>query len=170
MEAPSLRCDLRPGDLGRVVEMHGVLYAREYGFDARFEAYVAHTLGELDLTSPPVARDRLWIAELDGRLVGSAGIVGREGGDAQLRWVLVHPDARGCGLGRRLLEEALGFCRGAGYRRVFLWTVHPLVNAARLYVRLGFALTEEKPAAPLWGLSLVEQRYDLTLGRPRAEC
>src|SRR3712207_6069084 len=90
----TIRHDLRPGDLGRVTELHGVLYAAEYGFDRGFEAYVAETLGEFGRAARP-GRDRLWLAELDGRLVGSIGIVGREGGAAQLRWVLLHPDARG---------------------------------------------------------------------------
>jgi len=122
----SIRHALRPGDLGRVTELHGLLYAAEYGFDHRFEAYVAETVGQFGRTARE-GRDRLWLAELDGRLVGSAGIVGRDGGAAQLRWVLVHPDGRGHGLGRRLLDQALGFCRVADYRSVFLWTVTPLV-------------------------------------------
>ncbi len=158
----TLHHDLRPGDLGRVTELHGVLYAEEYGFDHRFEAYVAETLGEFGRTARP-GLDRLWIAELAGRLVGSVGIVGREGGAAQLRWVLVHPDGRGHGLGRRLLHEALDFCRAAGYRSVFLWTVSPLTAAARLYTTAGFRHTETKPEAAPWGVPLSEERYDLTL-------
>ncbi len=158
----SVRHDLRPGDLGRVIAMHGDLYAAEYGFDHRFEAYVAETLGEFGRTARS-GRDRLWLAELDGRLVGSIGVVGREHDEAQLRWVLVHPDARGRGSGRRLVGEALAFCRTAGYRSVYLWTVHPLAEAARLYLRAGFVLTEEKPREPMWGTTLSEQRYDLRL-------
>ncbi len=161
-EAITIRHDLRPGDLGRVAELHGVLYAEEYGFDHRFEAYVAETLGEFGLALRP-DHDRLWLAELDGRLVGSIGIVGREEGAAQLRWVLVDPDARGHGLGRRLLDEALEFCRRAGFTSVFLWTVHILTPAARLYVAAGFRKTEAKPATELWGRMLSEERYDLTL-------
>ena len=158
----TLRHDLRPGDLGRVTELHGVLYAEEYGFDHRFEAYVAETLGEFGRTARD-GQDRLWLAELDGRLVGALGVVGREGGSAQLRWVLVHPDGRGHGLGRRLLDEALTFCRAAGYRSVFLWTVSPLTAAARLYVAAGFRKTETKPEDSPWGVPLCEERYDLAL-------
>ena len=158
----TIRHDMRPGDLGRVIELHGVLYSDEYRFDGRFEAYVAETLGEFGRTARP-DRDRLWLAELDGRLVGSIGIVGREEGAAQLRWVLLHPDGRGRGLGRHLLDEALAFCRAAGYRSVYLWTVSPLTAAARLYVAAGFGKTETKPPADLWGVSVAEERYDLAL-------
>ena len=158
----TIRHDLRPGDLGRVTELHGVLYAEEYGFDHRFEAYVAETLGEFGRSAHP-GHDRLWLAELDCRLVGSLGIVGRDGGAAQLRWVLVHPDGRGQGLGRRLLDEALDFCRATGYRSVFLWTVSPLAAAARLYAAAGFRKTETKPEEAPWGVRLSEERYDLAL-------
>ena len=157
-----VRHELRPGDLGRATALHGVLYAEEYGFDHRFEAYVAETLGQFGRTARP-GLDRLWLAELDGRLVGPIGIVGRVDGAAQLRWVLVHPDGRGHGLGRRLLDEALAFCRAAGYGSVFLWTVSPLAAAARLYTAAGFHLTERKPLDAPWGVPLSEERYDLTL-------
>lgn len=160
----TIRRDLRPGDLGRVTWLHGILYATEHGFDPTFEAYVAETLGEFARTADP-ERSALWLAEQDSRLVGSIGIVEREGDAAQLRWFLVHPDARGRGLGRRLMTEALDFCRAAGYRSVYLWTVHTLTDAARLYTACGFHLTEEAPPAPLWGTTLSEQRYDLLLGR-----
>lgn len=162
IEGIVIRHDLRPGDLGRVTKEHGELYAREYGFDHTFEAYVAATLAEFAQRLRP-DRDRLWLAERQGRLVGSIGVVGREGGAAQLRWLLVHPDARGQGVGSRLVAACLDFCRSAGYRSVFLWTVDSLADAARLYRRFGFTLTEEKPARTLWGQLLREQRYDLTL-------
>lgn len=158
----TIRHDVRPGDLGRVTELHGALYAEEYGFDHRFEVYVAETLGEFGRTMRPDL-DRLWIAELDGRLIGSIGIAGREDGAAQLRWILVHPDGRGHGLGRSLLDEALAFCRTAGYRSVFLWTVSPLTAAARLYLSAGFRKTETKPEDAPWGVRLCEERYDLAL-------
>lgn len=161
-EAIIIRHDLRPGDLGRVAELHGVLYAEEYGFDHRFEAYVAETIGEFGRAIRP-EKDRLWLAERDGRLVGSIGIVGRDEGAAQLRWVLVHPDARGHGLGRRLMQTALTFCHQAEYRSVFLRTVSPLVAAARLYLSFGFHRTERGPTAQPWGVPLEEECYDLSL-------
>lgn len=157
----SVRHDLRPGDIGRVTEQHGVLYAAEYGFDHTFEAYVAESLAEFGKAAPS-ARSRLWIAELDGRLVGSIGIVGRAGRAAQLRWLLVSPAERGSRLGRRLVRDALAFCRAIGCDSVFLWTVSDLTAAARIYVEAGFRLTEEHERA-MWGTTVTEQRYDLAL-------
>jgi ribosomal protein S18 acetylase RimI-like enzyme len=164
----TIRHDLRPGDMGRVIAMHGVLYAEEYGFDHGFEAYVAETVAEFGGLARP-GRDRLWVAELTcpeergGRLVGSIAILGREDGSAQLRWFLVDPEARGRGLGRRLIDESLVFCRAAGYRSVYLWTVTGLDAAARLYRAAGFRKTETKPPTMLWGVTLSEERYDLDL-------
>ena len=162
LEEIVVRHDLRPGDMGRVIALHGELYAREYGFDHRFEGYVAETMAEFGKLYRP-GLDRLWLAERDGRLVGSIAIIGREEGLAQLRWFLVNPDTRGSGLGRRLVHEALAFCRAAGYRAVCLWTVSGLDAAAHLYVSAGFQKTETVPPAELWGATLSEERYDLTL-------
>lgn len=159
----TVRHDIRPGDLGRVVAMHGELYAREYGLDRGFEAYVAETAAEFGRVARP-DQDRLWLAERAGHLIGSIAILGRddqEAGAAQLRWFLVDPSARGRGLGRHLLREALAFCGAAGYRSVYLWTVGGLDAAAHLYVAAGFHKTETKPPAALWGTSLSEERYDL---------
>ena len=158
----TIRHDLQPGDIGRVTEQHGVLYASEYGFDHRFEAYVAEGLGEFGRIAR-ADRDRLWLAEVDGRLVGSIAILGREDGEAQLRWYLVAPEARGRGLGRRLLDTSIQFCRDAGYSSIDLWTVDPLHDAARRYTAAGFRLTEESAPASPWGVTLSEQRYDLKL-------
>lgn len=157
----TIRHDLRPGDLGRVTLQHGVLYAAEYGFDHTFEAYVAESLAEFGKAAPS-ARSRLWIAEADGNIVGSIGIIGREGSLAQLRWLLVAPEARGQGLGGRLVRDALKFCRDTGARSVFLWTVHVLTAAAHLYTDAGFRITEAHTRT-MWGTTLIEQRYDLSL-------
>src|SRR5215207_1483136 len=106
-----IRTDIRPGDIGRVVEMHGGLYAREYGLDRTFEGYVAAGLGEFAVGFDG-SKDRLWLAEEEGgRLVGSVAIAGHDGVTAQLRWFLARPEARGSGLGGRLLSEAVEFCR-----------------------------------------------------------
>jgi GNAT superfamily N-acetyltransferase len=164
MDSPgdlTIRHELQPGDIGRVTAIHGKLYAEEYGLSHVFEAYVAETLAEFGKGYRP-ERDRLWLVERDGRLVGSIGIVGRDDRAAQLRWLLVAPEARGCGLGRHLVEEALAFCREAGYRSVYLWTVHLLPTAARLYTSFGFAKTESLPPAD-WGVEVIEERYDLML-------
>jgi len=158
----TIRHDMRPGDLGRVIEQHAELYAAEFGFDRRFEAYVAETLGEFGRLFRPHL-DRLWLAERDGRLLGSIGVIGRDDNAAQIRWVLLDPAARGTGLGRRLLDTALAFCREADYTSIFLWTVEGLAASARLYVSAGFRKTETKPATVLWGATLCEERYDLAL-------
>lgn len=155
-----LRHDLRPGDLGWIVHRHGVLYGREHGFDATFEAYVAGPLAEFVRTATP--RERIWLAEQAGRLLGCIAIVAVSPDVAQLRWFLVEPEARGAGLGRRLLNEAVAFARQAGYRSVILWTVRALTAAAHLYHRAGFQLVEEKPGRH-WGVDGVEERYELIL-------
>ncbi len=156
-----LRHDLRPGDVGMVVHLHGTIYAREYDFDPTFEAYVAGPLAEFVLRHSD--RDRLWLAELDGRMVGCIAIVGVSPTDAQLRWYLVDPVVRGRGLGRRLLDEAVAFCRNKGYTSVFLWTVSALEGAARLYRAVGFVKVEEVPAER-WGVHVVEEKYELRWG------
>jgi GNAT superfamily N-acetyltransferase len=158
--APTIRTDLRPGDLGAVVGLHGVVYAREYGFDATFEAYVAAPLAEFVRSAPD--RGRLWLAERDGRLVGSIAIVPAAPEVAQLRWFLVAPADRGAGLGRRLMGEAVAFCKESGFRTVFLWTVSALTAAARLYRDAGFVKVDEKPGR-LWGVDVVEEKYELAL-------
>jgi GNAT superfamily N-acetyltransferase len=156
----ALRTDLRPGDLGSVVRLHGVVYGHEYGFDPTFEAYVAAPLAECVLAASP--RERLWLAKRGDELVGCVAIVAATPVEAQLRWFLVAPPARGAGLGKALLGEALAFARGAGYRTVGLWTVSALAAAARLYQSAGFILAEERPGQR-WGVDVVEQRYELTL-------
>jgi N-acetylglutamate synthase-like GNAT family acetyltransferase len=156
-----LRTTIHPGDIGEIVRMHGVLYAREYNLDRTFEGYVAAGLGAFAVGFDE-AKDRLWIAEHDQRILGSIAIVGQPDGTAQLRWFLVHPDARGSGLGRRLITEALAFCRERGFPWVFLWTIAGLAASAHLYSDAGFRLTDEKTHA-LWGGLHTEQRYALKL-------
>jgi GNAT superfamily N-acetyltransferase len=161
LETITLHTDLRPGDLGTIVSLHGTIYARERGFDSTFEAYVAGPLAEFVCSPSP--RQRLWIAERDGRIVGCIAIVAASPLTAQFRWFLVEPSARGCGLGQSLLDEALGFCRECGYGEIFLWTESALTVAARLYQAAGFRKTAEKPGW-MWGVDLVEERYERTLG------
>lgn len=156
----SLRTNIRPGDLGAVVKFHGEIYAREYGFDATFEAYVAGPLAEF--VKHGSQRDRLWIAEDNEELFGCIAIVGASDQEAQLRWFLVHPKQRGRGLGKQLIHEAIRFSRNSGYRSIFLWTVSSLTAAARLYQSTGFQRVEEV-SAHLWGADVVEEKYVLEL-------
>jgi GNAT superfamily N-acetyltransferase len=157
----TLRTDLQPGDVGSVVYLHGVVYSREHGFNPTFEAYVAGPLAEF--VRRDCDRERLWVAERGGRIVGCVAIVAASPETAQLRWFLVDPTARGNGLGKRLLGEALAFCKGQGFREVILWTVSALEAAAHLYRSAGFRKVEEKPVR-LWGVDVVEEKYDLVLG------
>lgn len=153
-----LRNDLRPGDLGAIVSLHGILYARECGFDSTFEAYVARYLGEF--VAARTERDRLWIAESEGRLVGSIATLSHSGKDAQLCWFLVDPSARSLGLDRRLLHEAVAFCRYWEYEYVFLWNVSVLTTVSCLLRSVGFEKVEERPSKR-WGVPLVEELYVL---------
>ncbi len=157
----TLRTTLRPGDVGSIIHMHGVVYAQEHGFDATFEAYVGGPLAEFVRAASP--RDRLWIAERDGRIVGCIAIVAAAPQTAQLRWFLVDPSARGAGLGKRLIDEAVRFCKDCGYDNVFLWTVSALEAAAHLYRSFGFRKVEEK-AGRMWGVDVVEEKYELSIG------
>ena len=159
--AIALRTRLRAGDIGHVVRRHGEIYAAERGWDHRFEAYVAAALAEFALHHDP-ERERIWLAETEGRIVGSIAIVSAGGDDAQLRWFLVEPACRGTGVGRLLLDAALAFCRSSGRRRVHLWTVAGLDAAARLYRAAGFRLTESLPGSR-WAEGVVEERYELDL-------
>jgi ribosomal protein S18 acetylase RimI-like enzyme len=153
-----IRHTLRPGDLGMVVHLHGVLYAREYGLDTTFEPYVAKPLADFVLT----ANGRLWVAELDDRIVGSIAVVDADNGEGQLRWFLLAPEARGSGAGRRMLETALAYCRECRMPRVFLWSFSDLGAALKLYERAGFRITETR-TAHVWGAERTEVRMDLKL-------
>jgi len=158
---PQIRTEMRPGDLGEVVRLHGVLYAEEYGLDNTFEAYVAAPLSEFVLAKE-TGGQRIWIVEHRGNVAGCIAIVKNAERVAQLRWFLLVPEMRGRGLGKRLMEEAVEFSRRAGYRRIILWTFSELETAIALYRRWGFEKTEEK-AHHIWGRDLVEEKYELGL-------
>jgi ribosomal protein S18 acetylase RimI-like enzyme len=157
----SIRSSFRPGDIGWITYLHGTLYAKEYGWDHTFDAYVAEALAKFAL-SFDARKDCLWIAEKDEEIVGFVAIAGYSELEAQLRWFLVHPAHRGRGLGRLLLSKALEFCREHKFKFVFLWTVSGLTVAAHLYRSVGFHKTEQK-THHIWGKTLTEERYDLSL-------
>jgi len=154
-----VRTGLTPGDVGYITYLHGVVYAEEYGLDTTFEPYVAKPLAEF-ASSQDNPRQRIWVVEKDGVVCGCAAIVERSPEEAQFRWLILSREARGVGLGRRLVEWALEFCRAQGYRSVFLWTFSELEAAAHLYRSHGFELTGENTHLT-WGREITEQRYDL---------
>ncbi len=156
----SIRSNLEPGDIGRVIALHGILYGQEYHYDHTFEGYVAEGLARFAISYDP-ERDRLWIAEIDDQMVGSIAIVRLAESQAQLRWFLVHPASQGRGLGRRLVDQALQFCQGR-YKSILLWTVSDLTAATHLYRSVGFCRTEAKTHA-VWGQVLTEEKYELLL-------
>ena len=133
-----------PGDIGWIVHRHGALYAAEYGWDETFEGLVAEIAGRFLKAHDP-GRERCWVAEREGEILGSVFVVDAGGGDAKLRLLYVEPNARGGGLGRRLVEEALRFAARAGYRKMTLWTNDILVAARRTYEAAGFRLVASEP-------------------------
>ncbi|MEU1100642.1 bifunctional helix-turn-helix transcriptional regulator/GNAT family N-acetyltransferase [Streptomyces tibetensis] len=151
-----------PGDLGWIVQRNAALYAAEYGFDADYEALVARIVADHAETHDP-RRERTWIAELDGRPVGCVMCVRDDApGAARLRLLLVEPDARGLGIGDRLVGALVDFARDAGYREVVLWTNDILAAARRIYRRHGFVLVAEKPHHS-FGQDLTGQDWRLDL-------
>jgi len=157
----NIRTNINPGDIGYITYLHGTLYAAEYGLDHTFEGYVAAALGEF-ARKYDSNKDYFAVAELAGRIAGAIAIVGQPDQTAQLRWFLVHPEARGHALGRRLLKEAVDFCRQRKYKSVFLWTISELKTAAHLYRDAGFELTEQN-THEIWGAERTEERYELEL-------
>ncbi len=156
----SLRQDIRPGDVGFITYLHAILYAPEQGWDHTFDSYVAIPLAEFSKRRSP--QERIWILEKSGRIAGSVAVVRFSEEEAQLRWLLLCPEMRGRGLGRRLVEEAVAFSRRCGYDSIFLWTVDTLPAAAGLYRSVGFRETE-KVTHELWGSVVTEVKYELEL-------
>ena len=151
----------RPGDMGWVVQSHGSLYAREYGFDSSFESLVAGISAKF-LASFDASRERCWIAELDGAPVGSVFLVRHSDDVAKLRLLLVDPAGRGHGLGQRLVAECVSFVRQCGYRKITLWTQSILVAARRIYQDAGFVLVGTEPHRS-FGQSLIGETWELEL-------
>jgi GNAT superfamily N-acetyltransferase len=134
--------DPKPGDLGFVVHQQAALYAKEYGWDWTFEALISKIVADFICEFNP-AMERCWIAELDGKIVGSAFVVKQSEQVAKLRMLYVHEEARGRGLGQRLVNECIEFSKTKGYQTIVLWTNDVLTSARRIYEAAGFKLIDE---------------------------
>ncbi len=150
-----------PGDLGWVVERHAVLYAREFGWGEGFEGLCAGIVAEF-ARAPDPARQRCWIATRGGRRLGCVFVARDDDTTARLRLLLVESQARGLGLGRRLVAECLAFARSAGYRRMVLWTHGNLTAARHLYAEAGFRMTASEPRHS-FGQDVVSENWELDL-------
>ncbi len=153
--------DVKPGDIGWIVHRHAVLYAEEYGWDHTFEAMVAKVAGEF-VENFDAKCERAWIAELDGRIVGSVFLVKKTKTTAKLRLLYVEPDLRGQGIGRRLVETCIAQARNFGYQRMTLWTNDVLTAARAIYEVAGFKLVHSEPHRS-FGKDLVGETWERSL-------
>jgi GNAT superfamily N-acetyltransferase len=153
----------RPGDLGWVVQRHGELYWREYGYDQRFEALVAGIAADFVRNLDP-RRERCWVAERAGKRVGAVFLMKQSPRVAKLRLLIVEPAARGLGLGKRLVDACIGFARAAGYRKLVLWTQSELAAARAIYGKAGFRHVRSEPHRS-FGKRLVGEYWELPLER-----
>jgi DNA-binding MarR family transcriptional regulator/GNAT superfamily N-acetyltransferase len=151
----------RPGDMGWVVARHGIVYGEEYGWDKTIEALTAEICATFIRNYDP-KREQCWIAERDGETVGCVFLVKEDDTTARLRLLLVDAQARGLGIGARLVDECVRFSRQAGYRRITLWTHRVLAGARKLYIGAGFQLTREWTHDD-FGKTLVAETWDLEL-------
>jgi len=149
--------DPQPGDMGLVVQQQSALYAREYQWSWEFEALVAEIVAKYLREFDPT-RERCWIAEKDGEVVGSVFVVRHDDSTAKLRMLYVDASARGMGIGQRLVEECVRFARQAGYKSMMLWTVNILTDARKLYQKAGFELVEEEPTVS-FGKTLISETW-----------
>ena len=154
----------RPGDMGWVIGRHGALYAKEYGWDIGFEAFVAEIAAKFIRDFDP-HHERSWIAERAGEIVGCVFLVRQSARVAKLRMLLVDPSARGLGLGERLVSACIDAARGLGYRKLTLWTNDVLIAARRIYEKAGFTLTKSERHTS-FGKKLVGEFWELDLRAP----
>ena len=151
----------QPGDMGWVIHRHGALYAQEYGWDERFEALVAEIAAEFVKNYDP-KRERCWIAERDGEIVGSVFLVKKDDVTAKLRLLYVEPSARGLGIGKRLVDECIRFARQTGYQKISLWTQSCLAAARGIYEKAGFHIVARNNNKS-FGKELVAETWEISL-------
>ncbi len=151
----------RPGDMGWIVQQHGALYAREFGWDISFEALCAEITAQFLKEFDP-ARERCWIAEIDGRQAGSVFLVRQSDEVAKIRLLLIDPAGRGLGIGKRLVDECIAFAQACGYRKITLWTQSMLLAARGIYQNAGFVHTATEPHHS-FGQDLIGETWELDL-------
>ena len=156
----AIRTELKPGDIGYVIYLHGLLYKKEFNYGTEFETYVAEGLAEFYQQYNP-EKDRVWICEYQNKIVGFLLLMHR-GEAAQLRFFILVPECRGIGLGNKLMTLYMKFLEEKKYKSSYLLTTDDLLASAHLYKKFGFKLTEEK-SSDAFGKPVVQQRYDLTL-------
>ena len=153
--------DPEPGDMGWVLHRQAILYSREYGWDGRFETLAMKICGEFMQSFDP-EKERVWIAEMDGRIVGSVFVSRASDSVAKLRMLYVEPDARGHGIGRKLVGECMSFARRSGYTRMTLWTNNVLTAARAIYEKAGFELVDTN-AHDDFGVPLIGETWERDL-------
>lgn len=156
----TIRTELRPGDIGYVIYLHGRLYKEEYNYGIEFETYVASGLVEF-YQQYNAEKDRVWICEHNRKIVGFL-LLKHRNETAQLRYFILKPKYRGIGLGNKLMKLYMEHLKECNYKSSYLWTTNELPASAHLYKKFGFILTDEK-SSTAFGKSLKEQRYELML-------
>jgi DNA-binding MarR family transcriptional regulator/GNAT superfamily N-acetyltransferase len=158
---PYLLRQHQPGDMGWIVHRQAILYAEEYGWDGTYEALAAEIVAQFIKNHDP-KRERCWIAEKDGTRVGAVFVAKVSIEIAKLRLLHVEPEARGLGIGRRLVEECVRFTRQAGYQKMTLWTQSTLRAARHIYSQTGFQVVREEPHHS-FGKDLTGETWELDL-------
>ncbi|MGD8325648.1 MAG: helix-turn-helix domain-containing GNAT family N-acetyltransferase [Sphingomonadales bacterium] len=153
--------DPESGDLGWITHKQGILYAKEFDWDWTYEALVAEIVGQFAKDFIP-GKEKCWIAEREGEIVGSVFLVRQDDKTAKLRLLYVDEAARGLGLGRRLVDECIRFARACGYKRMTLWTTNAQASARRIYEATGFKRIEEKPRH-MFGKDVIGETWAMDL-------
>ena len=152
----------QPGDMGWVVQQHGEIYARDYGWNAEFETLVLNILSK-HLRRWQPDWERCWIAEVNGQRAGSVFVVRKSKTVAQLRLLILTPEARGLGLGGRLTDECIAFARSKGYKKMTLWTNSCLDAARAIYAKRGFKLIKSEAYEGFGQKGLVSETWEMVL-------
>ncbi|KAL4801014.1 GNAT family N-acetyltransferase [Aspergillus venezuelensis] len=153
-----------PADMPTIISRHGTLYSIEHNFNATLAASVAEEITKTYLSTNDRTHEQCWVAQINSSFAGCVMLVRDSDSDecAKLRLLLVEPSARGSGLGMALVKQCTAFARGAGYKRVRLWTNSGLVGARKLYVREGYRRVREEEDST-FGIPLTAEFWELVL-------